>query len=217
MPTHIVVDDRIGAHQRSDVLDQIGWPEGVPDQGGLDAGFQSLVVLLAVLLAVLGVEIARGDHDDRNVAPAGLLAQGGDHVEAVPLALDQKHARRRCRRSQARPGSRASSRRVLSPSLSRRRHCERGFGFSALCETKATSSARSAIPQAGHPRGQVLQFPTETWSSRTVCEEAHIAGHSNGSGLKLQTPQTVDQGAWIKGLGGCLGVACRRIRSEVFG
>ena len=45
-------------------------------------------------LAVLGIEIARGDDDDRNIPPGRLLLQGGDHGKAVHLwhhQIEQDH------------------------------------------------------------------------------------------------------------------------------
>ena len=53
----------------ADTLDQIRRPERLLDQHRLHARVQAL--------ALLGIEVARGDNDDRNVAPARLLLQGG--------------------------------------------------------------------------------------------------------------------------------------------
>ena len=59
------------------MFDQIGRPERLLDQHRLHAGVQSR--------AVFGVEVSRGDDNDRNVAPARLLLQRGHHGKPVHL------------------------------------------------------------------------------------------------------------------------------------
>src|SRR5260370_1409155 len=83
---HPAFDLRVASRQLPDALDQFPRPERLLDQNRLHTGIQPP--------PVLGVEVARGDDDDRNVAPARLLLQRGHHREAVHFRhheIEQDH------------------------------------------------------------------------------------------------------------------------------
>src|SRR5262252_1231427 len=85
---HFVADRGIAVHQPTDALHSLGRLEPLLDQYGLHPGIQSR--------AVFGVEIERGDDDDRDVPPARLLLQRCNDRKAVHLGhhqIEQDHVR----------------------------------------------------------------------------------------------------------------------------